>query len=162
VDNKELARLVLEAVRGVEDGELNPPVSANSTLAFQPRAMLTLLTYCYAIGVYGSQDVEQMMYADADFRAMFGMEFPDWRRLKSFRRHNTEILRRTLEETFKSIWRLQSDAALGKPENGNEPGHELDRKGPERSLRVFDPGSIADETQALLERAMFIDHMAMD
>jgi hypothetical protein len=162
IDNKALAGLVLEAVRLVEDGELNPPVSGNSTLAFQPRAMLTLLTYCYAIGVYGSQDVEQMMYADADFRAMFGMEYPDWQRLRSFRRHNPEVVRRTLEETFKGVWRLQGGTSGGVHENENGYDRELDRHSPEGSPRTFDPESASDEAQACLERAMFIDHMAMD
>ena len=162
LDNKALAALVLEAVRMVDDGELNPPVSPNSTPACQPRAMLTLLTYCYAIGVYGSQDVEEMMYADASFRAMFGMEYPDWRQLRSFRRWNSDILRRTLEETFKGIWRLQGPDAADADRADNRNGEDLRRQAGVSLPKTFDLESLSDEVQSRLERAMFIDHMAMD
>ena len=79
LEDKELADLVLESVRLVDEGELNPPAGAAASPAFQPRGMLALLTYCYAIGVYGSQDVELMMREDASLRALCGWDIPDWR-----------------------------------------------------------------------------------
>ena len=156
LDNKALAALVLEAVRRVGDRELNPPVAGNSGLAFRPRALLALLTYCYAIGVYGSQDVEVMMYEDADFRALFGMEFPDWKQLRNFRRHNPAVLRQALEETFKGVWRLQGGIGRGTDAGGAE----ATRAVAECATEIFE--GFSEEAQARLERAMFIDHMAME
>src|SRR5262245_1996765 len=84
---KALADLVLEAVRHVGAEELNPPVTTEPSPAFQPRAILAMLTYCYANEVYGSWDVEQMMYEDAAFRALCGRDYPDSRRFRRFRKN---------------------------------------------------------------------------
>jgi hypothetical protein len=43
-----LADLVLEAVRKVDGGELNPPVTSAVDSAFHPKAILAMLTYCHA------------------------------------------------------------------------------------------------------------------
>ena len=158
LDSKALAGLVLEAVRLVDDGELNPPVSTAATPAFRPRAMLAMLTYCYAIGVYGSHDVEGMMYEDAEFRALCGMEYPDWRRLKRFRRNNHAVLRRTIEETFRGVWRLHDGARRSACGNGVGANGHSSNGLPEPAR----PESFSAEAQACIERAMFIDQMAVE
>lgn len=158
LDYKELADLVLESVRLVDEGELNPPASSAEAPAFRPRVMLAILTYCYAIGVCGSEDVERMLREDASLRAMCGAEIPHWRSLKRFRRHNRAMLQHALEETFRRAWSLSCrlPQAVG------------DRRGG----RPFEPGSgraesamadwIVSEATARIERAMFIDQMSCD
>lgn len=147
LDNKALAGLVLKAVRGVNEKELNPPV-VGATTAYHPQVMLAMLTYCYAIGVYGSQEVEAMMRADADFRALCGMDYPDWRRLKRFRRDNHAPLRRALEETFRSAWSMGREVETSCNGCANQD--------------AAPPGWIAAEAQARIEQAMFIDLMAVE
>lgn len=44
LDNKGWADLVLETVRFVDEGELNPPAAAAEAPAFRPRGMLAMLT----------------------------------------------------------------------------------------------------------------------
>ena len=158
LDNKTLAGLVLEAVRLVDDEELNPPASSAAAPAFQPRAMLTMLTYCYANGVYGSQDVEMMMYEDADFRALCGMEYPDWRQLKGFRYRNHAALHRTLEETFSGVWRVRGEAGRSGGGNGDGVNGHSSNGLPEPARQEW----FSAEAEACIERAMFIDHMAVD
>jgi hypothetical protein len=152
LERKVLAELVLDAVRHVGPDELNPPVTAESSPAFQPRAMLAMLTYCYANGVYGSYDIEQMMYDDAAFRALCGRDYPDSRRLRRFRRHNHAVLKRTLEETLRGAWGLTHIAAV----NG---------AGKQSSNGLMDVATldwIAQEAQHRMEQAMFIDQMSIE
>jgi transposase len=151
--NKELAEVVLEAVRMLDDGELNPPLSPATAPAFRPRVMLAMLTYCYAIGVYSSKDVEEMMYVDAPFRALCGMEYPDWKRLKRFRRDNHPALERTLEETFSRIWILHETPSQTR---ADEPSNGHSSNGLREPARQ---GWFLIEAQSRIEQAMFIDHM---
>lgn len=154
LDRKVLADLVLEAVRRIGAEELNPPITTETSPAFQPRAMLAMLTYCYANGVYGSEDVEQMMYEDTAFRALCGMDYPDHRRLRRFRRNNHGPIQKTLEETLRGAWSSSHEAGLGdgiaKPESSNGL---LDAAGQDW---------IAREARNRIEKAMFIDHMATE
>jgi len=153
-----LADLVLEAVRKVGGEELNPPVTDPVSTAFHPKAMLAMLTYCYADGVYGSQDAEFMMREDAAFRALCGLDFPDWRQLRRFRRHNHEMVHRTLAETFRRAWSLKSVGRTADA-RANESPVQVD------SARPMTPQQLAfveQETEERIERAMFIDRMADD
>lgn len=158
LDNKALADLVLETVRFVDEGELNPPAAGGVVGAFQPRVMLAMLTYCYVIGVCGSWDVESMMREDASLRALCGPDIPDWKMLKRFRRWNRPMIQRALEETFRGAWSLSCRAAqpAGAP-CGGRPA--------EASTGLADPAMadwIAAEATARIERAMFIDQMTDD
>lgn len=152
LDPRTTAALVLQSVRRIEDDELVPPATTPG-LAFQPRSMLAMLVYCYANGIYGSWDVEQKMYEDPDFRALCGREYPDWRRLRRFRRENHEVLRRTLAETFRIGARWQADEPLANRPNRVGPGSGACRE----PLDNFD-----NEAEARIERAMFCDAMEED
>ena len=148
LDNKALADLVLESVRFVDEGELNPPAFSAAGPVFRPRVLLALLTYCYAIGVYGSEDVELMLREDASLRQLCGHDIPDWKELKRFRCHNHAMLQRALEETFHRAWSLSCSAQTAG--NASRAGQ-------------TEPESaewIAAEAAARIERAMFIDLMA--
>jgi len=152
LDRQTLADLVLQAVRRVSTQELNPPLTAESSPAFQPRAMLAMLTYCYVNGVYGSYDIEQMMYEDAAFRALCGRDYPDSRGLRRFRRYNHAVLKRTLEETLRGAWSLNLNAATNGTAKQSSNGL-IDAAANDR---------IAQEAQHRLEKAMFIDHMSIE
>jgi hypothetical protein len=155
-----LADLVLEAVRKVGGEELNPPVTDPVSSAFHPKLMLAMLTYCYADGVYGSQDAEMMMHEDPAFRALCGMEFPDWQRLRRFRRYNHGVLSRTLAETFQRAWSLRFG---GTTAAGRADGNGVEREGGAvRPATPLQQALIQQEVEARIERAMFIDGMASD
>jgi len=159
--NRTLAALVLAAVARVEDDEMRPPGNATNgpvAPAFQPRMMLAMLTYCYAVGVYGSEEAEAMMFSDGNFRALCGMEYPDWKRLKRFRRDNHPVLLRTLEETFRGLWRLNGGARGAMNGNGNGRRPECSNGLPDTARE----DSFANEARACIERAMFIDQMAVE
>lgn len=158
LDNRALAELVLEAVRLVDEKELSPPAPRWAGIAFQPRMMLAALTYCYALGVLAAQDIEEMMRADSRLRALCGMEFPDWRWLRRFRRDHHDTLRHALAETFRQAWSLNL----------------RDRAGDEQSPGLTTTSSESDrapvptndwfvrEAESRLEQARFIDRMSME
>ena len=91
-----LTRAVQMCVRRVDEDSLRRVASVNAGLAFQPKTLLALLTYCYARGIYGSADVEDTMRRDKNFRTLCQNEFPGARLLRSFRRENRETLRECL------------------------------------------------------------------
>jgi hypothetical protein len=158
LDDKGWADLVLETVRFVDEGELNPPGASAAAPAFRPRVMLAILTYSYAIGVYGSEDVELMMREDASLRALCGTEIPDWKRLKRFRRQNHAVVQRALEETFRGAWSLSCRAreAASAPLGGRPV--EAGNRQPNQAMADW----IAAEAAARIERAMFIDLMSTE
>jgi hypothetical protein len=154
-----LADVVVGAVRKAADQELNPPVASPMGIAFGPRMLLAMLTYCYADGVYGSQDAEQIMREDTLFRVACGDEFPDWRRLRRFRRDNHPVLSRVLTETFRVAWSLRGRTPQPPGTRGPNESQPSTSSG---SSRPLDEAWLNQEVEDRIERAMFIDRMALD
>lgn len=158
VERKTLADLVLETVRRTEGDSLKPIAPAGAGTAFRPHILLAVVTYCYAVGIYGSQDIENLMREDNAFRFLCGNEFPDWRVIRSFRRHNREAIYRSLAATFRAAWSLKTQRR--KP-SGTGPNQCESRTGANR-VAALSPEQISDEAEERIERAMFIDSMAQD
>ncbi len=80
-----LTHLALEAVQGddVPAGEFR---SGPGRQGYQHRMLLTLLSYAYARGVFGSEDIQNQVRSDADLRYLCAWEFPDSDTLRQFRR----------------------------------------------------------------------------
>src|SRR3954462_4666168 len=77
---------VQDAVRRMDIQNLRRVASPDAGLAFQPVALLALLTYCYAHEIYGSSQVEELMCKDASFRKLCAQEFPGARIIQRFRK----------------------------------------------------------------------------
>lgn len=153
LDNRALAALVLEAVRSVDEKELSPPAPSAPGPGHGSRLLLAALTYFYSLGVFASQDIEESMRKDAGFRALCGMEFPDWRRLRKFRREHRGVLRDALKNTLRGMWRMHP-AAGSQGESGQRATRpEVDASGTEWFSR---------RAEDLIEQAMFVDQCAED
>ena len=100
---------VRNAVRGVAENTLRPVTRRDSGVAYHPRVLLALLTYCYARGIYGSLDIERIMRKDKLFRALCREEYPDARILRCFRREN----RAALQDCLSLVLRLASSNGTG-------------------------------------------------
>src|SRR4051812_21473676 len=72
---------------------------------FRPQMLLTLLTYCYSCGIYGSQEIVQAIQLNKNVRYICAHNYPDWHLLRKFRRH----IRAQLEQNLK--WGLQQARA---------------------------------------------------
>src|SRR5262245_28004061 len=73
--------------------------------AFRPRSLLCLLTYAYATGTFGSDDVTNGCYEDPMLRAICGLATPTRRELNAFRRENRGLLKKLLNQLFSRAMR---------------------------------------------------------
>src|SRR5204862_7041721 len=64
IGKRTLVKLILDAVEGLNARAAGHETTATGTPGFQPVRMLTLLTYCYANGVYASTDNELSIQRD--------------------------------------------------------------------------------------------------
>ena len=67
---RSLPEAVQEAVRSVDESTLHPVARLDAGLAFQPKTLLGLLTYCYARQIYGSAEIEEVLRRDVHFRQL--------------------------------------------------------------------------------------------
>src|SRR5262245_50482160 len=102
-----LLRLWLSAVQKVEPHQF--VVEDRDTPSLRPRMLLTLLTYCYATRIYGSNDIEWATRHDPIIRYICARRFPDWTDLRRFRRNNRALVAQTLAWVFKQAWSLKFD-----------------------------------------------------
>jgi len=86
VGERRLIELSLEAAQIVGEGLPRP----ERIVEDQPgsRTLLTLLTYCYAAGIYASEDIEWACESDAAARYICAKTWPDHDALRCFRRAN--------------------------------------------------------------------------
>jgi hypothetical protein len=59
---------------------------------FRPHMMLTLLSFCYASGYYGSQDIEHAIANDKTVRYVCARTYPDAKAIRRFRRQHRPAL----------------------------------------------------------------------
>jgi len=157
-ETTQLGQWVFEAVNGVEDGRLKP---AGFACAVPPRALLGLIVYCYAAGIYASRDVESRLHRhDGIARLLCGPELLDRQTIRRFRRDNAAAvvwcLGRTLARTVGSALRGE----------GQSRTTSKDRYGAISGC-VLDTGALATaealaEARRRVERAVFLDSVALD
>jgi hypothetical protein len=68
----------------------------------QQRQVLTLLTYCYAVGIYGSEDVEWACRNHAGVRYAAANLQPHWATIRSFRREHRDWIESCLAGVLSS------------------------------------------------------------
>jgi hypothetical protein len=96
------AQAVRAAARAISSSELQA-VTRDGGVAMQPRAMLAVLSFCYAFEIYSSEEVEQVMCRDAEFRRLCANEFPNAQMLKRFRRYNRDAIERCLADVLRAL-----------------------------------------------------------
>jgi hypothetical protein len=126
----DLARAVKEVV-----AEFGPPSWAKATLPLEypPETLLLILTYSYACGVFGSEEIAEELEDRADRCALVKHLAIDALTLAEFRRENHTLLRRCLAAVLRRSEavrlpgvRSQSGAAPGAPEQGDRVNRPLD------------------------------------
>ena len=141
-----LVALALEAVQTV-DWRVYPVTDDSQEI--RPQMMLTLLSYCYAAGICGSQDIEWAVQSDKTVRYICAGKEPDWLTIRRFRRRNAELLRQCLAYILKHACVLR--AGRGLP---SEPTIDC-------SESNLDP-QIACSVRNRIDSAIFLDAVAND
>jgi hypothetical protein len=73
--------------------------------------MLTLLSYCYAVGIYGSEDIAWAARYESTVRYICAHKRPDWRMIRWFRRQYRQPLKECLGYLIKQAWALKFGAS---------------------------------------------------
>jgi hypothetical protein len=114
------------------------------------KEMLGAVSYCYAKGVYTSEEIERKMMRDSKLRESVHGNVPSANAIRRFRALNRGAIQQTLEKVFRVLWKKRPSAA--------EP-------------KRFDPvGQAGENTVSVgrreaaerLDQAAFIDNMSKD
>ena len=81
-----LARFVVDVVEQLDLREIERAYRGAGTEAFHPALLLSILTYGYATGVFGSRKLERATYDSVAFRYVAANEHPDHDTLNTFRK----------------------------------------------------------------------------
>ncbi|MBL9174048.1 MAG: transposase [Verrucomicrobiales bacterium] len=129
-----LTQLALESVleEDVASGEFR---AGPGLQCHQHRMLLTLMSYAYARGVFGSEEIQERVRTDGDLRYLCAREFPEAESLRLFRRREWARLNRTLIRLLERFVRIR---------------------------RPDWPGDVALEAVARMERAAAADSLALD
>lgn len=92
-----LIQAVQAAVRAADQSRLVPLVWHDAGPVYQPKMLLALLSYSYALQIYSSAEIEKLMRRDTQLRQLCYNQLPDARIICRFRRENREAIRRCLE-----------------------------------------------------------------
>ena len=149
--NRVLGNIILQAIHSIPLGQLLPVAAPSAGVAFQPRSLLAVVSYCYAMGILGSQDIEHALEGDQLFRLLCDNEFPNWHVIRRFRRLNRVLLHQSLEQiclaggaqvlTFKPL----PQVAAATP-----------------SRLAPSPSNVSAEVDKLIEQAVLLDTVALD
>jgi hypothetical protein len=107
-----LTQAVQAAVVNLDTSMLRPVARNISSLAFQPRFVLGLLTYCYARQIYGSADIAGLLARDTAFCKTCQSEFPDPRLIRQFRNDNCQAIRTCLTAALCFLARQKVDGGI--------------------------------------------------
>src|SRR5207244_2721542 len=107
IGKKTLVKLILDAIEGLNARTAPPEAVATGNPNFQPAMMLTLLTYCYATGVYASTDIELNMQHDRMIRYLCAKNYLNLPVLREFRRYSRDRIKECLATVLRRVWELR-------------------------------------------------------
>lgn len=93
LDQKHLARFIVDVVSKLDLHELKMPYSGGGSQAYHPEMLLALLFYGYATGVFSSRKLEQATYDSIAFRYIAANTHPDHDTLAAFRKRFLQQLK---------------------------------------------------------------------
>ena len=94
-----LLSLILDSAQALEWPERELKLAASSGYAFRRLALLTVVTYCYASGVYGSKEIALKISQDEILRFLCAGTFPTWQDIRDFTHRNHDLIEQSLIRT---------------------------------------------------------------
>jgi hypothetical protein len=114
IDDSTLVRLIFETLHVVEQEQSETHPDHRLPIG-QPRVLLTVLTYSYAAGLYGSQEIERQVLRDSQLLYLAAKASPSANELRQFRRLHRFWLQRSLSRLLKSAWQARADYPTERP-----------------------------------------------
>ena len=96
VDETCLLDIALESVANDGVAGTNPFNCSSGEGGLSAPMMLTLISYSYAIAIFGSRDIEAATYKDQTLRYICAQQYPTWHDIRRFRRMHRELVQRIL------------------------------------------------------------------
>lgn len=115
-----------------------------------PREMLGAVSYCYAKGVYTSEEIERKMMRDPKLRESVHGNVPTAQAIRRFRVLNRGAIQQTLEKAFRLLWRKR------------KPAPESDQVVPAAEAGESTINVVRREAADRIQQAAFIDNMSKD
>ena len=91
-----------------------PWLVGSENTASTTRRLLALLTFCYAAGIYGSQEIESAAQHEPVVRSLCDDSAPNWSVLWRFRNANRPWIEECLARVYAAV---TSETPSGSPEN---------------------------------------------
>ena len=148
----------------------NQPVVAPTVGNKLPaREMLGAIVYCYAKGIFSSEEIEERMMRDAELRKSLRGEVPDANAIRRFRRINRQAIHATLEKYYRHERRRQK-AAAAEAMNQVMPGAQPPERSPLQAPKSFASPAPGEDTAIFvrreatdqLDKATFVDGMSQN
>jgi len=158
IGKKSLVKLILEAIEELSAETADGGDVQSGNTDFQPAMMLTLLAYCYATGVYGSEEIRLATHDDQMIRYLCARDYPDLCQIRSFRRYNRDRIAHCLAGVFRRVWEVRFCGEDAVPlASGSCPGAYLGRW-----VGATGTPDFRREAERRIMRAVRADSMATD
>jgi hypothetical protein len=151
VPRSELAELVPHIVRAAN----NAPTPSAASAKRSDEVVLAILVYCYAIGVYRSQEIEKRIRRDGARSQSLLQTALDGKALAQYRRSHGQLLKQclasTLQQAFQVKWTKARPGIASRARNlsfDSNPGSALDCEA-ERRLEVAEAWDLFDQEGVL-------------
>jgi len=96
-------RAIRTALDTIDPRTLHPVAPSDAGPAFQPKALLASIVYCYVRQIYGSTEIEGMLAGSTETRSFGLTTWPDAHLVLEFRRNNRKAIQLCL---MTALWLL--------------------------------------------------------
>ena len=158
VDERSLVNIALDAVQPMVGSGQDSATRGMHLPPGMPRALCTLLTYCYAIGIYGSAEIETRIASDPLTGYLCAGAYPYPHELRRFRRQHRVLIQAALSKVLRLAWEFRRwKFALGVA-----PDDELSFRSPRTGSDVALDANFTRTAEERVQQAVLADSMALD
>ena len=106
---------VQSAVQNIPDVQLHPTGSRTNKLVFPPKALLAVLTYCYATDTFSAVEIGNRYRTNPACRSAGGSDFPEANELRAFRQSNRTVIEKCLVTVLRHVEHQKAESHLSAP-----------------------------------------------
>ena len=114
IKKETLLCLILDAAQNLEWPESELKLAGSSGYAFRRPVLLTVVTYCYAIGVYEAKGIAIEIAQDEILQFLCAGTFPTWQDIRHFTNQSRDLIQQSLFRTCQLAHKLGTQT--GAPE----------------------------------------------
>lgn len=100
ISRDHLVRVVDRTLEEMDLTRLYDPYKGGGTTSYDPKMMLKVIVYAYALKIYSGRKIARALRQDITFMWLSGMSRPDFRTINLFR---SGVLKETIEHIFSSM-----------------------------------------------------------